>query len=137
MIAGILKQRKTRFAPCVVLLFAFFAVQNLAFVARAGETLTNAADVLALTMEAAQSGVPVSIKGVVTYTETNWNGKFFMQDASGGVYVDSRTQPQPRAGDVLEVSGISHPGGYAPVITKPHWRKPGNRTAARSQTHFD
>jgi len=109
--------------------FVFFLLLlggNWTPVARGTETLTNAADVLALTMEAARSGVPVSVKGVVTYAETNWNGKFFMQDASGGVYVDSHTQPQPCPGDVLEVSGISHPGGYAPVITKPHWKKLGN-----------
>jgi hypothetical protein len=114
-----------RFVARLFIVFTFLILQNCTVSVRAVEPLTNAADVLALTMEAARSSVPVSIKGIVTYAETNWNGKFFMQDASGGVYVDSHTQPQPWPGDVLEVSGISHPGGYAPVITKPHWKKLG------------
>jgi hypothetical protein len=125
MITAAVKQRKTHLALRVVLFFAFFAFQNLAYISHAAGTLTNAADVLALPTEQAAAGVPVLVKGVVTYAETNWNGKFFMQDATAGVYVDSRTQPQPWPGDLLEVSGISHPGGYAPVITKPHWKKLG------------
>ncbi|HSY19232.1 MAG TPA: histidine kinase [Candidatus Acidoferrales bacterium] len=104
---------------------SFFAFLNPALIAHAGGPLTNAADVLALPIEQASLGVPVLVQGIVTYDETNWNGKFFMQDATGGIYVDSHTQPQPSPGDVLEVSGISHPGGYAPVITKPHWKKLG------------
>ncbi|MBW8864829.1 MAG: hypothetical protein JF609_07885 [Verrucomicrobia bacterium] len=91
----------------------------------AATTLTNAADVLALPAKEALLGIPVLVKGVVSAAEANWNGKFFMQDASGGVYVDNRSTFQPRPGDVVEVSGISHPGGYAPVITKPHVKKLG------------
>ncbi len=120
-------RKKNRYSSSwLFALFISVICGNLQTAADADETLTNAADVLALTMEAARAGVPVSVKGIVTYAETNWNGKFFMQDASGGVYVDSRTQPQPWPGDVLVVSGISHPGGYAPVIIKPNWKKVGN-----------
>ena len=32
---------------------------------------------------------------------------------------------QPSPGDVVTVSGISYPGGYAPIISKPHWKKMG------------
>src|SRR5882724_8004749 len=103
MIATIVKQRRTDLALRVVLLFAFFAFQNMAYFARATETLTNAADVLALSAEQASAGIPVKVTGVVTYAETNWNGKFFMQDASGGVYVDNHTKPQPQPGDLVKV----------------------------------
>ncbi len=89
------------------------------------ETLTNAADVLALPAKKASLGIPIWVKGVVTAAETNWDGRFFVQDSSAGVFVENIGSQQPRPGDVIEVSGISHPGGYAPIITKPHWKKLG------------
>jgi len=118
-------QEKKHFSSRLALVFSFFLLQSQVMSAHAATTLTNAADVLALPAKEASSGIPVLVNGVVTAAETNWNGKFFMQDASGGVYVDNRTKTQPRPGDVVEVSGISHPGGYAPVITKPHLKKLG------------
>ncbi|MGH7950773.1 MAG: histidine kinase [Limisphaerales bacterium] len=108
--------------------FAFFLSVAYVYVpptAHARDTLTNAADVLALSAKDAQSGISVSVKGIVTAAESNWRGKFFMQDASGGIYVNNRTMPQPRIGDVVEVTGVSQAGGYAPIITKPHWKKIG------------
>jgi signal transduction histidine kinase len=117
-----LKKTLTRW---LLLVCGFFICSNGLLVARAEGPLTNTADVLALPPERAVSGIPVSVKGVVTAAEPNWAGKFFMQDASGGVFVDNRTNGQPVPGDVVEVSGVSHPGGYAPIITKPHWKKIG------------
>ena len=94
--------------------------------ARAADTITNAADVLALPLEVALQNVPVHVKGVVTTAETNWLGRFFMEDASGGVFVDNRTPlVAPEVGDVVEVWGMSHPGGYAPDITKPRFKIEG------------
>ncbi len=92
----------------------------------ANETLTNASAVLLLSAKEASSVIPVAVEGVVTAAETNWNGRVLpVQDSSGGVFVDNRSNPQPLPGDVVEVSGVSHPGGYAPDITKPHWKKLG------------
>lgn len=87
-------------------------------------TLTNAADVLALSGDMASTGIPVSVTGIVTAAQTNWNGRFFLQDSSGGVFVENRTN-QPMPGDIVSVSGITRSGGYAPCITKPHWIKLG------------
>jgi signal transduction histidine kinase len=87
--------------------------------------LTNAADVLALTATQARPGLPVSLRGVVTAAESNWAGRFFVQDDSGGVFVDNVGQQQPKLGDLVTVTGISHPGGYAPVVSHPHWKKAG------------
>jgi signal transduction histidine kinase len=97
----------------------------LARVGQAADTLTNASDILALPPEKSAAGVPVSITGIVTVAETNWGGRYFMQDASGGVFVESISQLQPVPGDVVKVSGITRAGGYAPCITKPHWEKIG------------
>jgi signal transduction histidine kinase len=112
----------------ILKLFALFAVFTggiLPLAAAPHETLTNAAAVLALSVNQATSNIPVSVIGVVTAAEPGWFGKFFVQDASGGVFVDSRTNVQPVPGDLVHVWGISHPGGYAPDITKPHWKKLG------------
>ena len=126
MTAATLTQEKMPFTRRLLLLSIFFILSNGVLATRAEDTLTNAADVLALPSEQALSGIPVSVKGIVTAAQPNWEGKFFMQDASGGVFVDNRTNGLPVPGDVVEVSGVSHPGGYAPIIAKPHWKKNGS-----------
>ena len=105
----------------------------LTAMARPSMTLTNAADVLALSADAAAQGIPVSVTGVVTAAQTDWNGRFFLQDSSGGVFVENKGTNfnpgnrirQPLPGDVVTVTGITRAGGYAPCITKPHWKKTG------------
>jgi signal transduction histidine kinase len=87
--------------------------------------LTNAADVLALPAKEAASSIPVLIQGVVTAAAPDWAGRFFVQDATGGVFVDNAGGQQPNPGDLVEVTGITHPGGYAPCITAPHWKPLG------------
>jgi len=89
--------------------------------------LTNAADVLSLTAEQAKQEIEVAITGVVTVAEPtpNWKGKFFVQDATGGVFVNNTKRLQPLVGDVVQIRGVSHPGGYAPDIYKPEWKKLG------------
>jgi signal transduction histidine kinase len=89
------------------------------------EVVTKAWDVLALPAEHAMTGVPIKIKGVVTATEKYWDGRFFVQDASGGVFADNVGGESPSVGDQVEVSGISHPGAFAPVISRPAWKKVG------------
>jgi signal transduction histidine kinase len=91
----------------------------------ANEILTNASDILALTPERALGKVPVSIKGVVTVAEPSWKGRFFVQDASAGVFVNYTNGHQPSPGDLVLVTGASMPGGYAPCIDDPHWQKLG------------
>lgn len=89
------------------------------------EILTNAAQVLSLSAAQAARGIKISVKGVVTAAEPDWGGRFFVQDSSGGVFVENISNVQPSPGDVVVVSGVSYPGGYAPIISKPRWRKVG------------
>src|ERR1035441_5625345 len=92
----------------------------------AGQILTNAADVLSLSAAQAAHRINISIEGVVTAAETNWGGRFFVQDSTAGVFVDNSSgTPQPVPGDVVAVTGTGHPGGYAPVVSRPHWKKLG------------
>lgn len=89
------------------------------------EVLTNASDILALPSQRAAESIKVSIAGVVTAAEPNWKGRFFVQDASGGVFVDNAGKPGPSPGDLVSVSGVTTPGGYAPCIHNPQWKKLG------------
>jgi signal transduction histidine kinase len=91
----------------------------------ANEVLTNASDILALTPERAIGKVPVSIKGVVTVAEPSWQGRFFVQDASAGVFVNYTNGNRPSPGDLVSVTGETMPGGYAPCIDNPRWEKLG------------
>ncbi len=109
-------------ASCIV---ALFFLGSNARAAQPRIALTNAADVLALSATNALSGIPVSVQGIVTVSEASWDGRFFVQDRSGGVFVENLSSNYPLTGDEVTVSGVSFPGGYAPIITKPRWKKIG------------
>jgi signal transduction histidine kinase len=111
-----------------LLFFFIFALVNTGQKGSAQQSsvvLTNASDVLSLSAEQASLGIKISIKGVVTAAEPNWGGRFFVQDSSGGVFVENISNEQPSPGDVITVSGVSYPGGYAPIISQPRWKKVG------------
>ncbi|MFO1501629.1 MAG: PAS domain-containing protein [Verrucomicrobiota bacterium] len=77
------------------------------------QALTNAADILRLRKEEAAQRVPVQLRGVMTYADPAWkNG--FIQDATAGIYVDLQTNLH--AGDWVDLSGTTGPGGFAPEI---------------------
>src|SRR5882757_6341896 len=81
--------------------------------AAANEVLTNVAAIMSLTHEQATQSIHISITGVVTLAEPTWGGLFFVQDSTGGVFVNNQGPP-PAVGDLVEVSGLSHAGGFAP-----------------------
>jgi signal transduction histidine kinase len=111
-----------------LLLFFAFALSNAGQTVSAQQSnvvLTNASAVLALSGDQASKDIKVSIRGVVTAAEPDWGGRFFIQDSSGGVFVENISSRQPSPGDVLELNGVSFPGGYAPTITRPNWKKIG------------
>ncbi|HYD82520.1 MAG TPA: hypothetical protein VEA63_00680, partial [Opitutus sp.] len=96
----------------------------LAFAATApASTLSTAAAVLSLTAQQAGTQLPVTVTGVVTAAEPDWQGQFFVQDETGGVFVENFSSPTPQPGDVVTVAGVSHPGAFAPIISKPHWTR--------------
>jgi len=113
-------------AKCLTTLTSvlFIALGGFATAEGSNRILTNAADVLELSDDQASMGIPVSVKGIVTVAQTNWSGRFFVQDSSGGVFVENKAR-QPKVGDVVMISGITRAGGYAPCITRPTWKKTG------------
>lgn len=122
----LLNQVPVKKAFITPLIFGFVLLGRQTVCAEAADTvLTNASAVLALTGDQAARAMKVSIRGVVTAAEPDWGGRFFIQDSSGGVFVENISSNQPSAGDVLSLTGVTFPGGYAPTITKPHWEKVG------------
>lgn len=94
------------------------------------EVITNAIGVLSLPGGVAW-GRSVTVRGVVTAAESitaikpDWEGKFFVQDATAGIFAESSNGLRPSPGDYVEVTGTSHPGGYAPFISYASWKKFG------------
>src|SRR5436190_7662594 len=75
-----------------------------------GEVLTHAADVISLSAERASASLKVSVTGVVTAADPALKGRFFVQDPTGGVFVDNVGGQRPEPGDRVEISGITHAG---------------------------
>ncbi len=81
---------------------------------RAG--ITNLAQLKRLTTEAASSRKPVKLQAVVTYVDADWH-ILFVEDETAGGYINSQNvSANLRPGDLLDISGVTGPGGYAPVI---------------------
>jgi signal transduction histidine kinase len=89
------------------------------------ELLTNAAQVLSLSAERAAQKIPVHVVGIVTAAEPGWGGQFFVQDETSGVFIANHGPFHAEPGDVVEVTGATRPGSYAPVIVSPKCKKLG------------
>ncbi|HEU5080483.1 MAG TPA: histidine kinase [Opitutaceae bacterium] len=89
------------------------------------DVITSAAQALALTSVEARAHHPIRLRGVVTVAEKDWAGQFFVQDASAGIFV-VRSGPEPEVGDILEVTGVSDTGGFAPIVQRGEWKKLGH-----------
>ncbi|HSU52453.1 MAG TPA: histidine kinase [Candidatus Dormibacteraeota bacterium] len=89
------------------------------------EILTNAAQILSLSAARAQEHLPVHLRGIVTAAEAGWADKFFIQDETSGVFVGRGSDLRPEPGDIVEVTGITVRGSYAPTIGTPKCVKLG------------
>ena len=89
----------------------------------ANAVLTNAVDIISLPAKEAAASRKVSVIGVVTAADAALKGRFFVQDSTGGVFVDNVNGRRPEPGEVVQVSGITHPGAYAPIVTAPVVRR--------------
>ena len=111
-------------APAIQLfLLLILAVVNPAVLAQQPDgLLTNAADVISLPAEQASRSLKVSLTGVVTAADPVLKGRFFVQDSTGGVFVDNVNGRPLNPGDVVEVAGITYAGAFAPTVTAPSVR---------------
>lgn len=79
--------------------------------------LTDTRAVRALSPDAANELRPVRLRAVVTYHHgfPGWV-PLFVQDATGGIYIEVRQALPLAAGDEVEVDGFSGSGMFAPVV---------------------
>ncbi|HEX5218045.1 MAG TPA: sensor histidine kinase [Verrucomicrobiae bacterium] len=78
--------------------------------------LHTAAEVRGLTVQQAQEGLPVRLRGTVTFFDEALFSRF-IQDDTAGIYLrESTAIPPLQPGQVVEVVGTTSPGEYAPVI---------------------
>jgi PAS domain S-box-containing protein len=98
---------------------------------RATETnrvLRTVAEVRKLSREQANQRLPVRLTGVITYWGPRWH--CFFADETGGIYLkiefpENRSPGEPAVGDLVEVTGVTSPGDFAPQVDEPVFRKKG------------
>ena len=69
------------------------------------------------------SGRRMRVQGVVTWR--NPGHSVFVQDASGGMVVDTEQATGVEPGDLVDAIGFPHAGGYAPILQDGGFRKIG------------
>ena len=106
------------------------AVPCLGLCALAEEApLTDCAAIRALSREVAARGLPVQLRGQVTFTYPNKDGGTVVESGGEGIYVDAQSArasglmpadaswPETLVrGALVELSGVTGPGHFAPVI---------------------
>jgi diguanylate cyclase (GGDEF)-like protein len=94
-------------------------------------TLTTALAAHSLTDEEARRAYPVHLRGVITYFDPDFGTgqpAIFIHDATGGVFIKMICTLTCEAanplfvGAVVDVWGVSAPGGFGPVVGKPQIR---------------
>jgi len=81
--------------------------------------LTTALEVHSLPLAAAELGYPVHLRAVVTFFEP-LEHLLFVQDHTDGVFVRLREERRAplRAGALVDVTGVTMAGGFAPDVSK-------------------
>jgi diguanylate cyclase (GGDEF)-like protein len=90
-------------------------------------TLTTARQAHSLSNEEAIRGFPVHLRGVVTYFDPDFgtgHAAIFVHDATGSIFVSQASKPAAQlfVGALVDVKGVSAPGGLGPVIDNPNIR---------------
>jgi len=76
--------------------------------------LTQVSEIRKLRKAEAARHIPVRLRGVVTYADPHWRNSF-IQDQSGGIYVDL-ARKDIRPGHWVELTGHTGPGGFMPEV---------------------
>lgn len=91
--------------------------------------LTPLADIHKLHRKEAAMELPVRVRGVVTLARSAGRLPFVIGNDESGVYVqpheDAAIPPMLQPGDLVEVTGITGPGAYAPIIRFLHVERLG------------
>jgi len=80
------------------------------------EEITTAVEVRELSAAEADARLPVRLQGVVTFFDEVVYGRF-IQDDTAGIYLRESTDIPPLVpGQLVEVTGYTSPGEYAPIV---------------------
>jgi len=96
-------------------------------------TLTTAHQAHSLTSEEAKRAYPIHLRGVVTYFDTDTGsgfGALYVHDSTGSIFVKTpggSIKSLPVA-SLVDVRGVSDPGGFAPVVDRAQIRVIGHST---------
>lgn len=82
--------------------------------------ITRFGEILNMHPEEAAKGFPARLQGVVTFADPDWRN-CFIQGQEGAIYTDLN-QPDIKAGQWVEVTGQTSPGGFAPQLVNSHFR---------------
>jgi signal transduction histidine kinase len=105
------------------------AAPDIAAQAATTPVLTSAAQVRALTEEEARRGLAVRLRGIFMGDADPAGIAFVMQDETEGIYVQGPAElvGAARRGDLLEIEGVTDPGGFAPYVVAQTLKKIGTR----------
>ena len=82
----------------------------------ASTLLTTTESVQKLSPDEAAKGLPIRLRGVVTFSQEWWR-LLFVEDSTGGIFCEPAVLPAfPEAGREVEIEGISGTGAYLPVV---------------------
>jgi signal transduction histidine kinase len=84
--------------------------------------LTNVEQIRELSVADAGREHPVRLRGVVTFYNPPM---LFVQDETAGIFVRSVTPQNVRSGQLVDLSGVTGPGQFAPIIDRPRLRALG------------
>ncbi len=83
--------------------------------------LEHASQIRALSPAEAAKELPVHLTGVVTYYDPV-GPDLFVQDDTAGIYIACDTNLQVERGQQVELTGVTGPGDFAPVVVHPQIR---------------
>ena len=129
MLRSILCQTDRLVAACILTLAALCGI-HISYAQLAASspgklpTLITAHQAHSLSAKEAARAYPIHLQGVVTYADRYLDPKriaLFVHDASGSIYVAIPAQAGKtfEAGDLVDVTGVSGPGEFAPVVSLP------------------
>ena len=89
--------------------------------------LTSAAEVRALSAEEARGAVPVRLRGVVIGEADPEGIALVIQDETEGIYIQGPAEQIAGIGrgDLIELEGVTDPGGFAPYVVAGSLRRLG------------
>ncbi len=83
--------------------------------AKTNHTITRIADVVKLSKEEAEYGLPVRLRGVIIFADPDWHVAF-LQDKDEAIYVDLARGVGAQVGQWVELTGQTARGGFVPEV---------------------